>query len=155
MAYASANTEVLGYTGFSTVYSTTTMPTLAQVSDIIEQVEGEINTALSGLGLTVPVTNATLIDYIRKQSAMGSAGLTLQRYGQNDADFRLADWFYTKYETWIEKLITDEKYQNSIKEIVGGSAYTGIYIGSNFTDGTHFESTPKISTIEYGIDGFK
>ena len=154
MSYASANTEVLAYTGFATVYSSSTMPTLAQVTDIIEQIEGEIDTTLSGLGITVPVTNATLIDYIRKQSAMGSAGLTLQRYGKNDNDFRLADWFYGKYESWIDKLITNKNYQSNIKELAGTNNI-GVYIGSNFTDGTHFESTPKTSSIQYGVDGFK
>lgn len=153
MAYASANTEVKSYTGFPADYSSTTMPTLAQVSDIISQVEGEINTTLNGLGVSVPVTNVTLIEYVRKFSGMGAAGLTLQRYGKSDADFRLADWFYTKYETWIDKLILDEKYQGNIKEIAGTS-YSGFYVGSNFTDGTHVGATAKSTTVSYGVEGF-
>lgn len=155
MPYASANTEVLGYTGFSTVYSSTTMPTLAQVADIITQIEGEINVALAGLGLTIPVTNASLLDLARKYSGMGSAGLTLQRYGKNDNDFRLADWFYGKFESWVEKLITDKEYQSNIKEIVGGVSYSGLYVSSNATDGSHTGADPQTDVIKYGVENFK
>lgn len=155
MAYASANTEVVNYTGFSTVYSTSTMPTLAQVTDIIAQVEGEIDTALYGLGLTIPVTNVTLTANIRKYSAMGAAGLTLQRYGKSENDFRLADWFYGKFESWIEKLNTDKNYQDNIKEVAGAGTFTGVYIGSNFTDGSHDGATAKSTNISYGVEGFK
>lgn len=155
MAYASANTEVKGYTGFPSDYSSTTMPTLAQVSDIITQIEGEIDVAIGGLGITTPVTNATLLANVRKYSGMGSAGLSLQRYGKNENDFRLADWFYSKFENWIEKLTTDEKYQNNIKEISGTGAYTGIYVESNATDGTHTYATSLSTTISYGVEGFR
>jgi len=151
MAYASANTEVKGYTGFTTDYSTGTSPTLTQVSDIIAQVEGEIDTTLAGIGLTVPVTNSNLIAYVRKYSGMGSAGLTLQRYGKNDADYRLADWFYSKFETWIDKLITDEKLQKNIKNM-GVTGYSGLYVGSNATDGSHTGADVRQETISYGVE---
>ncbi len=149
MAYASANTEVLAYTGFSESYSTGTSPTLLQVTDIIEQVEGEIGGALDALGVTTVGSNLT--DMVRKYSAMGSAGLTLQRYGKNDNDFRLADWFYGKFETWIDKLYTDEKYQEKIKKMDSAS-YTGLFISSNATDGTHIEATAKSTEISYEVN---
>lgn len=155
MAYISANSEVKGYTGFTNDYSSTTMPTLLQVTDIITQVEGEIDVAIGGLGITTPVTNNTLLANVRKYAGMGSAGLALQRYGKNENDFRLADWFYSKFESWIDKLTTDEKYQNNLKEIAGTGTYTGIYIESNATDGTHTYSTPLSTTISYGVEGFK
>lgn len=155
MPYANANTEIKTYTGFTTDYSTSTSPTLSQVTDIIEQVEGEIEVALSGLGLTVPVTNTILLDFVRKYSGMGSAGLVFQRYGKSENDFRLGDWYYTKFENWIEKLINDKNYQGNIKEIVGANTYTGLYIGSNATDTTHTGTTPKTTEISYGVEGFK
>lgn len=155
MAYANANTEIKSYTGFVSDYSSTTMPTLAQVTDIITQVEGEIDVALVGLGITTPITNATLLANVRKYSGMGSAGLTLQRYGKNDNDFRLADWFYSKFETWIDKLTTDKQYQNNIKETIGTDQFTGIYVSSNATDGSHTYATPVSTTISYGVEGFR
>lgn len=155
MAYANANIEVKGYTGFPLDYSSTTMPTLAQVTDIITQVEGEIDVALGGLGITTPITNVTLLANVRKYSGMGSAGLTLQRYGKNENDFRLADWFYSKFETWIDKLTTDEQYQNNIKETIGTDQFTGVYVESNVTDGSHTYSTPVSTKISYGVEGFR
>jgi hypothetical protein len=156
MAYSSANSEVLAYTGFSTSYSSTTAPTLVQVGSIIDQVDGEINTALYGLGITSTPTNASILQLLAKYSAMGSAGLVLQRYGASDNDFRLGDWWYGKFESWMEKLITDDDYKNMIKEIgsVAGD-YTGIFVSSNVEDGTHEGATPASTTISYGVEGFE
>lgn len=154
MAYSSANTEVLAYTGFPTVYSSSTMPTLTQVGDIIDQIDGEINTSLYALGITSTPTNAILLKLLAKYSAMGSAGLVMQRYGASDNDFRIGDWWYTKYENWIEKISTDEQYKAMLKSI-GVSSYTGDYVGSNATDGTHIEATAGSTTISYIDEDFK
>lgn len=156
MAYSSANTEVLAYTGFTASYSSTTAPTLVQVGSIIDQVDGEINTALYGLGITTTPTNASILQLLAKYSAMGAAGLVLQRYGASDNDFRLGDWWYGKFESWMEKLITDDSYKAMIKEIgaVSGS-YDGIYVSSNVDDGSHEGAAAQSTTISYGMEGFK
>lgn len=154
MAYSSANSEVLTYTGFSTDYSSTTAPTLIQVTSIISQIDGEIDSALYGLGITSTPTSTTLLQLLAKYSAMGAAGLTLQRYGQSENDYRVADWWYGKYEAWLEKIITDTNYQNMLKEL-GATGYDGIYISSNVDDTTHETATAASTEISYGVEGFK
>lgn len=42
-------------------FSGSTTPTLSEVETIIERVSGVLNTALAGVGLTVPVTNETAV----------------------------------------------------------------------------------------------
>jgi hypothetical protein len=154
MAYSSANSEVIAYTGFTQSYSTGSSPMLSQVESIISQIDGEINVALNAVGITSTPTSTTLLQMLAKYSAMGSAGLVLQRYGQSDADFRVADWWYGKYETWIEKVTTDPKYQEMLKRIAN-SGYTGIYVSSNVDDNSHEVADAASTEISYGVEGFK
>lgn len=156
MAYSSANTEILAYTGFTNSYSTGTSPTLDQVTSIITMIDGEIDSALYALGITTTPTNTALLAMLKKYSAMGSAGLVLQRYKNPNAENNNGDWLYTKYETWIDKLLTDDDYKAMIKEMGGTpGGYDGIYVSSNVDDGTHEGATPASTTISYGVEGFE
>lgn len=154
MAYSSANDEVISLTGYPTAYTTSSMPTLAQVTGIIEMIDGEIDTALYALGITSTPTNASLLNLLAKWSAIGSAGLTLQRYKNDNTANNEGDWLYSKYEAWIDKLITDDNYKNMIKEL-GNTSFTGNYVSSNVDDTTHEGAVASSTTISYGVDGFK
>ena len=58
------------------VYSDTSSPTEAQVLVLLEDIAGEIDTVLSAVGYTVPITTpATLLSAVTRLNAMGAAAM--------------------------------------------------------------------------------
>lgn len=75
MAYA-AITDVQALCPQRPTYSSTTKPTSTQVEGFITSIASEIDTALAGRGLTVPVTTpAEFLAYVTHINALGAASL--------------------------------------------------------------------------------
>ena len=57
-------------------YSATTTPTIAQVTEFISKIAGEIDVVLQGRGLTTPVlVPAALVEFLEQLNAVGAAGI--------------------------------------------------------------------------------
>lgn len=149
MAFIAANTELKALTGFTVDYSTTTQPTLTEAGYMIDMIDGEILSALAVCGIVSPATSGNLANLIKKFEAMGSAGLVFQRYGKNDNDYRLGDWYYTQYKDWINQVITDENYQQMISAIYSTGQTRIDAVNNQVTDGTVLESD-----VTYINEGF-
>ena len=146
--YSSANTDVRPYVRtLSTQFSTDSQPTLSEVTNIISQIDGEIDSSLIIAGITAPSTN--LSNLLKKYSAMGSAGLVVQTYGEEDGNFQKGEWFYNQYIEWIDKVTTDDKYQDSLYNLNAGSV-SGTYVSDQVIAG-YVESTD----ISYIDEDFK
>jgi len=148
MAYCSANTDVSALTGIT--YSTSTVPTLIESNVIIDQVSAEIDVTLASVGISNPSASATFLTMLKKPCALGSAGLLLQRYGTGDGDFRRADWYYSKYEAWLDKVISNEDYKKSILSFFT-TGYSGIYVENNVTSGTFTEKSAVNTEVDYMV----
>lgn len=153
MAFSSANSDVNTYVGI-TAFSTATQPTLTEVNNIIGQVDGEITAVMAGVGITT-FTNESLLELLKKYSAMASAGLVIMRYGKSEMDIRKAEFYYNDYLRWLDKLTKDDKYKESILNLTN-SAYSDILIGNQVTDCyfTESDSDTEVKTfIEPLIEG--
>lgn len=149
--YCSANTEVRANTGFTNLYgsSSETTPSITEVNYFINQCEGEINLALSAIGIT-SVTNSYLSQTLSRYSAIGSAGMVLRRYGQADDQARALSYI-EEYKEWLNRLISDSAYQKMLTKVQGGQAI-GNLTGSAVTQGYVSESTRN---PVYGVDNFR
>jgi hypothetical protein len=151
--YSSGNADVKPYVraflnNGTADFSTDTQPTLVQVTNIISQVDGEIDGALTATG-TTGVSSTGLQDLLKKYSAMGSAGLTMMTYGENEENFRKGEWFYNKFEAWIDNLINNDNYKEYIYNLENGE-FTNIYASNQFIDGTNTSTE-----IQYIDEDFK
>lgn len=151
--YSSGNADVKPYvraflTNGANDFSTGTQPTLVQVTNIIAQVDGEIDGALTSAGI-IAVTSTSLSDLLKKYSAMGSAGLVMMTYGENEENFQKGDWFYQKFDAWIDKVITNDDYKEFLYNLQEGE--TGnIYASNQFIDGTNTSTE-----IQYRDESFE
>ncbi len=57
-------------------YSATSTPTLAEVGEFVTQIAGEMDTVLTGRGLTVPVTTPTeFVTFLKKLNIVGAIAM--------------------------------------------------------------------------------
>lgn len=91
-------------------------PTQTQVGEFIDRVTSEIDTVLSGRGLTVPVTApAAFVDHLKQVNAYGAAALA--EAGMFPESFGVG---YTPHGAWLWS-----RYRDAIKELRDGELPVG------------------------------
>lgn len=146
MSYCDANTDVKILTGFASTYSTSSIPTLSDVQNIIGQIEGEINAYLAADNITSP-SNANTLALLKRYEALGSAGMVLARWGDNDAVRQQGMIFWNEFKEWANRLLNDQAYiQMIIKN--ENKANEGQQVGSAVTAG--ILPTPHSTAINNG-----
>lgn len=134
MAYTTLD-KVAAITGFES-FSTTTRPTQTQVTDMINDVTGEMDFVLSSKGITTPITNSNLL---RKLDIICKYGVACQvlisGYGNADSvDGSQGDKFCEKYKEYLQDIKDNPE---DYGYITGNST---MFIGNQVSDGTYTES---------------
>lgn len=120
MAYCTVD-DVKHLTQPKPPYSGSTVPTIAQVTAIIDFIDGEINVALSTGGYTLPITDSNALLYLKATSIYGSASLSeqaLQQQGNPEVSEHVAD-YWEKYSTRL-MAIQSGKIRLSVSESTSG-----------------------------------
>ncbi len=129
--------------------STATQPTLTQAGVIIDNVAGEIDSALYSIGITSPAQTATL-NLLRHWNTIGAAGQCKMTRGENDADFNVAQYWLTSYTDWITKVMTDSAYKTALLAMESLTDNT-LYYGNQISDGVEDEN--DVSFWDEGFQG--
>lgn len=112
-------------------YSTTSQPTQVQVEAIIDQVAAEIDLRLQTAGLSLPVSDATTLQYLKTQNINGAVcrvGMSYKRNADSVTGTQ-ADYFCQLYKDFITEI---KETPEDIVGIIGGGT---VYTGSNVLDG--------------------
>ena len=130
-------------------FDTDKTPTATQVDDIIDQTTNEIDTVLSSIGITAQPTDGKLLATLEKYCSFGAAGVVGITYFSNTSTTNDSkpEWYYSKYEKFLEMLRDDPE----IFGIISDSE--GIYASNQVTDGTISED--DFNDMFFNNEGFE
>ena len=131
-------------------FDASTTPTSTQVDVIIGQITGEIDTILNSIGITSQPTDTNILAMLDKYASFGSAGITGMTYfrNANDVNSSNAEWYYSKYEAFLKKLMENPE----LLGIITGS--TQLVVSNQVLDGTYTESEQNdilLSSEDYEV----
>ena len=144
--YCSA-ADVIGKLGydFSSI-GADSKPTLTQINAEITDITGELNMVLESIGITLPITDANVLNVIEQKCKLGSAGMVgLTYYVNTDAvEGSQADYYYKEYKFFLASIV-------ETPSLVGVSAEAStINVSNQVTDGTTTEK--EMGIIGNGFD---
>jgi hypothetical protein len=127
-------------------YDTNSNPTAAKVTDVIALIASEIEMALIGVGIALPVAGTNLYNLVRLNNMYGAAGIIGVTYYRNteDIDGSQGDYYRKLY---MEFLLNIKKNPNFYNSVSGGSNST---IGNQVTAG--YETAESITDVLIGND---
>lgn len=110
-------------------FSTDSTPTASQVTDIITEITGEIDTVLASIGVTSQPTDTNILAMLKRYCRFGSSGVTGMTYGRNFSSVidSLADWLYGKYESFLEKIKNNPELFTTDSLTVSNQVLDGSY----------------------------
>lgn len=119
-------------------YDTESQPTATQITDIIAMIDGMIDSALSSIGVTLPVSNALFLQVLKSASINGTAGRVSGSYKKNQFGTVETNFYWNEFKLFLAD-ITDnpDKY---LKMSDSGSSLAGVAPSNNVTAGYVSES---------------
>jgi len=126
MAYcARTDVEMKTRRWMPTGFTTTTKPKAADVEQFVTDIAAEIDAILAADGITVPVTNATAVAYLKHLNVLGAAALTadvLFPQATGEGETPAGAKFEKRYQDGLARL---ESGDNPVALILSQAADTG------------------------------
>jgi hypothetical protein len=117
--------------GYTTSYSVTSRPTLAQVGVIISNITNELDLYLSMIGVNSQPSDSRILGRLKEACTLGSAARVGFGYENNSGNVEntLPSKYWDRYQAILKEIIDNPQVYGAVS---GG----GSYIDSNVLDGT-------------------
>lgn len=125
-------------------YSASSQPTQTQVEAIIDQVSAEIDLRLKTAGVSLPITDATLLSYLKEQNINGAVCRTGLIYKKNSESVTgtQPEYFCQLFKDFITEM------KDSPETLLSGLDIGTVQTGSNVLDGVITEDHIKNMTVK-------
>lgn len=116
-------------------FNENTQPTAVQVDSIIEQTTGEIDSILLSKSVSLPISDSTTLQLMKKYCSFGSACTTGFTYFRNNESVNDSqpNFYCNGYKEFLEQLKTDPE------SIIGTLDMESVVISSQVLDGSYTE----------------
>ncbi len=99
------------------IYDTESQPTAAQVTDIIAMIDGMIDSALSSIGISLPVVDVAFLQLLKEASINGAAGRVSGTYTKNNEGNVQNNFYWGEFKEFLKDLNDNaQKYLNMINK---------------------------------------